>query len=271
MAVVKTHKRELDGGVGAVVRGSVAMGTGGFAPETQAYFNRLPSLPKAAWQSAADSLIKGLIVDGLWDAFATAPSALWLMQGSDIRQACVNVLNGNFTMTANGTITLTPYLGCASDGTTGYFDTNYPYTAAMQGTLSFGSYIVATSDGNSTIGVAANGTSLCCIPKGANSGTDALLRIATSGQTNWANTVGEAHFAAARNGINVNGFQDGVQKTLASSAIMPPSGGNALWMRRQSAYSKATLGVGWISNLTIVGTDMANLHSRLATFLSAAS
>jgi len=247
------------------VKGGSASAATSYDSDAAAYFARMPTQPGDDWKAAANDLVTGLKADGL---FAQV-TALYLFSVDALDQELPNVLGASYGMTRHGTVALTARSGIASDGTSGYYDTGFSLTSALQTAFSHGAYIVAQSDGNSSIGVSSNGNILTCIPKGANGGTDALLRTAMTNQANWANAVGEAHFALTRNGSSLAGYQDGVVKFSGAATTMSADGSTILWMRRQSTFSTARLGAGWIATAVLSGLDIANLHGHLSGFFAA--
>lgn len=223
------------------------------------------SQPSTDWKGKADTLIRGLITDGLFAQLA----ALYLFNVEAFGQELPNAISASYTMTPNGSLALTPRNGIAGNGSTGFYDTNYPFVSGAQQGFSFGVFVVAASDLNSVIGTSTAANILSAFTKGANSGVDALMRIGMSNQCNWTNSVGEGHFAAARaSGGGIAGFQDGVQKFAVTPTNVNPDGSDILFMRRQSVFSVARLGAGWLAPVAISAGDMTNLHARLATFLA---
>lgn len=217
--------------------------------DAQAWFTKVATLGTGfttPWQNAANQLILDLKSASLFSKL----TALYLFNVEQLGQEVVNaVAPATLQMTQGGTVALTADTGIASDGTSGYYDTNFAFTTVSP--FSIGTLIVSSPASQPSLtGDLANASMICDIIP-SNGGTTAVVRLGMTNSMTWANTSSSGHFAVTRAGNAVVGYQNGVQKATASAANFALTGGDLLWMRRQNTYTKAQFGAAWLAQATL--------------------
>lgn len=233
--------------------------------DAQAWFDKVAGITTGftdPFKTKGNNLIVALKAAGLF----TQLQALWTFGVEVLGQEVVNAVSpNNYLMTKGGTTVLTAGDGIASNGTTGYYDTNYPLATATN--ISIGAVVAASAVGQPSISGNLNNSSMVCDMVPTSGGTAVAMRLAMTNLLTWANVVPTGHFAITRSLNAVAGYQDGVQKATISAANFTLPGDDLLWMRRAAVFTLSRLGIGYIAT-ALSPTDVAALHAILVTFRS---
>lgn len=251
---------------------------GGFTPSCTASSNflaRANGITLTADKTNYDTLICGLNTDGVLAKL----DALYIFAAPDATTARLNLVQNAFNASEVGSVTFSQYHGFTGNGSTGYEDTGFnPFLAAGHFSQNNGmigayvlssrttsqawreigaegvnfSFLVPTLSGNFTYGV---NTVTPANPVNSNAqGSWAAFRTSSSAITLYKNGVQFDAQAA-----NTSGSVDNDNIFVLASDL----GGGAPGGFSQDQLSSAIIGGG------LTSTDVANLQSRLNTFMTA--
>lgn len=130
---------------------------GGFSPQAQQFFARLPTQPNAATKACYNTAINSIVASGAW----TLLDFYHLYSGTPTQaDALVNLVQSNYGGIIHGSMTWSTNGGFTGDGSTGYIDTQFiPGTVGANYQLASANIGVAIqTNRTSTAFVAAIGT-----------------------------------------------------------------------------------------------------------------
>jgi len=249
-------------------------------PDAQVIINAMSSTPSGARQSLIEDLVAGLKADGIWAKL----DALWVLAAHDSQAAALNWMDpaGSPILPVNAPV-FTADRGFKGDNTSTHLDTQFvPGTDAVnfvQDSASAGIWVreVASDNGDIYLGTGDNSSSSTFTriqrrsdgvewrvwgPNGGllDGGTDS--EVATGLLV--ADRSGATAFHTYRNGALENtGSAGSGSPSPYSVYLLAANGSGAAGSQSDAQLSAAFLGG------SLTGTEHANLHTRLNTYLTA--
>jgi hypothetical protein len=261
----------------AVLLTLLPTGAGGGCAEATTFLARTSGL-SGTQTSAYTNLICGLVTDGIWSKL----DGLYVYATNTTTTANLNLKSTSFTSTVHGTCTFTANAGYTGDGTTCYQDTgwspngggtqyalngasigacsltartpviNTSYISTIADVVAFNDWtdITANSTGSWTFGV--NSGFISASPGGTTQGSWIAVRSTAALVTLYHNGVSTASGTDASGALS---SQHGIVMARNRNAVIQNFNPD------QFAYA--------LFGGLLVGTDVANFHNRMHTYLSA--
>lgn len=259
----------------------VAAGGGGCSQAT-AFLARATAVTNPTDQTNYTDLICGLETDGI--GCSNTLDALWILAAPDSATYLLNLCSSSFSLTASGTGTFTANQGYASNGSSGFLNTNFvPATNAVFATLnstSFGVYD-RTSRTTNTNAAAFGG-------RGAATSYSYVILLATTNQIQASinqstfpffttNTNAQGVYSLSRTASGtISAYKNGSSTSLTVSGTQTSValGNGALYIGALNSngstvqYTTDQLAAAWYG-AGMTGAQAVLIHTRINNFLTA--
>jgi len=240
-----------------------------YESESVTYFAAMSVQPDAARKGLINTLIAGLKSDGVWSQLGW----LCLLAAHDEQAGRLNAINTAKALSAVNSPTFTTDRGFTGDGSTAYMDFGEQATASgnnySQNACSRGVWCNSQTNTSSATMFSDNSASFRGhIGAIATGGTETIRASDATGDTRTSSSK-LGHRAFSRTASNVKrGFLNGVRDINVSTASTGTAAANARLMANNAASCADRLAAAWLGG-GLSDTDVANLHSRLNTYLTA--
>lgn len=246
-----------------------------YAEETQQFFDRLVTEPDEERATAYNTLIAGLVADGVWEKL----DFLHVLAAQDSMTARVNLVDRKYTLINYGSPTFnldnTGYSG--TNSTSDYLDTEYNLLTSgglyARNSASMGAFITAGpgSGGDSGVAMGTMITNAYVYPHYSDN-RFYWIGNAAADQTGAAG-ASTGMFSWTRSGATTNiAYRNGVQDTVASDPSQALVGATLRILQGSGAPAKASLKVGVdFSGAALTPTDQLNLYNRLDSYIQSVS
>lgn len=239
--------------------------------QSLAFLNRTSGL-NPTWWAAYDALITGLVNDGVW----TKLDALYAFRSQNQATANLNLISSSFAATLQApNPTFAPSVGYTGNGS-GYIHTSFnPATAPSpnyaSASATIGGYVSSLGIDVTVIPLfgASDGTTRSLLDVGNNGGTQ-LFRMNSGAQGPAGPASPLGLWTVSRTGVSaMASYQNAsvfASSSLGATGSVPNS--EVLFLNDANGnVADLTIQAGFIGG-ALTGTDVANLNSRLATFLA---
>lgn len=242
-----------------------------YDPDATAYFAAMTVQPDTTRKGLLNTLVAGLKTDGVWAKL----DRLALTAAHDAQAARLDARNPAKVLSAINSPTFTVDRGYAGDSSTSYLDFGEAFGASGNGyslnSATIGAWVNLQGAGNGVKPPIGCTTTSTAHVQARNNTGNANFRVndatTTASETNPTTRVG--HRTATRTSLTVKEVYLGgallVSATVNSTA-MPTANGCGL--RDGASYSNDRVAVLY-SGAGLSAADIANLHARLSTFLTA--
>jgi hypothetical protein len=248
----------------------------GLLHETGLYLSKLNSAPPENVVLAADSLVRGLKTDGLWDKY----DMIYLLKAHALQHTCINLRNPGYgTLTVSGTTTFTQNVSVAGNGSDGVMNAGIAYNALsrfQQNSCHLSAYIVGgTNAANSSKFAVSQATGtpvqrLC--PRDAGGNFSVRLSSTTASNLGSSGGVVAAHWMAVRRGAaELEGYKNGASVGTDTDASTGVGSGSAqvTIFNNGADFSDFAMAAVTVGNGDFSDAQAADHHSRFAAYVGA--
>lgn len=241
--------------------------TAAFDPVVSKYFSKMSVQPDAARKKLIADLIQGLESDQVWSKLD------WFVicAAHDEQAGLLNAVNPDQSLSENGGVTFTTDVGFNGNGTSAYLA--YPTTFTATGTMTLTSATIGAWSSNlvsTRADIGTVGSTNVYLVTSSNSRSISGRLLGATGITPPVSAVAsERHLTLSRTGSTLKLYEEG--SLVATSTVAPdaaPPSANGALLAGRAQFSDHTVNVAY-SGGSLTDTDVQNLHSRLAVFLSA--
>lgn len=239
-----------------------------YSPEADALFAAMSVEPDATRKGIINTLIEGLIADGVWVKL----DWLNLLAAHDAQAAQLNWITPAKTLTATNSPTFTTDRGYTGNGTNAFLDTGELPAADgnkfSQSSATMGVWCNQQNATGFTYHAGQATLNFRMMVSASSSGAETYRACDATNTSARTGTTRLGHRSTVRNGGNKLSYFDGSNVADFAVASTGVGDGNNAILRSGSTYSADRV-AAYYTGEALSGVDIAAVHARLNTYLTA--